>query len=288
MARCWVLLLALVACSRGERPIVESLNVELVEGADVLGLDSAGVQPLVQKALANAGFTLKLGEPAPQDGPPRWRVEVAVGAQEPKLEGAPEGRASVAIALKRRSELAFDVSERAKVKAGSNLVDDIQASARLALETALANGSKYAQALVTLEPAKDAELERKLNDPNPAVKNAAVTLLVRRKKSTALPALMAQLKVESADDDQLRRTMGLMVELGDPGAAKPMIEALQRKNLLMQRELVFALSSLGGADAEAYLYVVSEGHDEPQLRHWAEQALDELKQKKSRQKPEGQ
>jgi len=92
-------------------------------------------------------------------------------------------------------------------------------------------------------------------------------------------------RLESEDLGVLRRTIGLLVELKDPAAVSAIIEASRAKNPVVQREIVFALSAIGGDDAEAYLDVVASGHDDPLVRSSAEKALAELRDRKKLQKP---
>jgi hypothetical protein len=54
---------------------------------------------------------------------------------------------------------------------------------------------------------------------------------------------------------------------------------------VVQREIVFALSAIGGDEAEAYLDVVASGHDDPLLRASAEKALGELRDRAKRNTP---
>jgi HEAT repeat protein len=100
-----------------------------------------------------------------------------------------------------------------------------------------------------------------------------------------LPALLERLK--SDDLDVLRGVIGLLVELHAPESVNPLVEAAHQRGPLFQREVVFAVGSIGGDDAEAYLDLVASGHDDPMIRASAEQALQELRQKKS-QPPRGE
>jgi hypothetical protein len=65
------------------------------------------------------------------------------------------------------------------------------------------------------------------------------------------------------------------------------IEASRAKNPVFQREIVFALASIGGDEAEAYLDVVATGSDDLLVKASAEKALDELRQNKKKQAPQG-
>ena len=67
----------------------------------------------------------------------------------------------------------------------------------------------------------------------------------------------------------------------------PLIEAANQRDLMFQREVVFAVGSIGGSDAEAYLDLVASGHDDALLRTSAEQALSELRARQQKKSPPG-
>lgn len=272
----WLALVLAAACQRSGKLEVERVMVRAVEGLDVLGRTQPDVEARVRELLAARRFAL-VDEPGPVKGPAgRWRLDVAIAAQEPTIGGAAEGRAAVAVSASQRGGAEpFLVSERARRKAKSTLVDDIQAAAREALDAALSEAFEQVHATVGLGALEEPKLVGKLSSGAAAEQRAALRLLVERRSPAALAPLVAQLSTK--DEDELRRTMGQLVELGDPAAAKPLIEAAHHASLGLQRELLFALGSLGGGEAEAYLYMVSQGHEEPALRDAAARALEELR-----------
>jgi HEAT repeat protein len=64
-------------------------------------------------------------------------------------------------------------------------------------------------------------------------------------------------------------------------AVPPLIEAARGKDATFEREVVFALGEIGGDEAEAYLFTLAQGHDDPIVRASAERALEDLKQKRT-------
>lgn len=175
----------------------------------------------------------------------------------------------------------FAIDSRVQVKpAERNDVEAMQSALRDALDDALGRAVRQAAALISLEDASEAVIVGKLHDPDPAVADAAVRLLVRRHHKAALPALLGQLKGD--DLNVLRGVVGLLVELGAPEAVNPLIDAANQKGPVFEREVVFAVGAIGGDNAEAYLDLVASGHDDPLLRASAAQALLELREKKAK------
>ncbi len=69
------------------------------------------------------------------------------------------------------------------------------------------------------------------------------------------------------------------MEIKDPRAVPPLIELAQGKDLALVREILFALSEIGGDEAEAYLYTMAQGHDQPSIRQAASEAFEELQRR---------
>ena len=93
-------------------------------------------------------------------------------------------------------------------------------------------------------------------------------------------ALLDKLKGDDADD--VRRAIGGLVELKDPRAVPALIDLARAKDMVFLREIIFALGQIGGDEAEAYLYTVAQGHDQPAIRDVAQKALDEMSARKAR------
>jgi hypothetical protein len=66
-----------------------------------------------------------------------------------------------------------------------------------------------------------------------------------------------------------------------------LIEISRGKDPGFLRELVYALGAIGGEEAEAYLYTMAQGHDQPAVRDAARQALEEMERHGRRSGPSG-
>jgi hypothetical protein len=273
-----VLLAALSGCSRSSTFVVERVTVSEFRGGEVTGQSGDELKTLLASSLEKAGARVVSDRAqVPKDVSP-WRVTVAVSLEEPDPSKGAQGEATVLLELGRRvagEPQGFEARATEVRKARSSKVDDVQDASREALAAAVISAVEEARALADYSDLKDVELLKHLADESPRRRHAAVRLLAERKNPAALEPLLAELP--RADDDALRRVMGLLVALGDPRAAGPLIEATKRKDPVLQREVVFALSAIGGEDAEAWLYTVAQGHDDPLVRASAQQALDELK-----------
>jgi hypothetical protein len=100
---------------------------------------------------------------------------------------------------------------------------------------------------------------------------AALRVLTLRRHPAALKPWMARL--ESRDDAKVREAVGALVDLKDPRAVPALIELGRRGQSRFLREVIFALESIGGDEAEGYLHTMAQGHDEAWVRAAAETAL---------------
>ena len=272
-------LLLFSTCSKASRPHVERITIDQFEGQAILGLTPAHLDGRLRRALESSKFVLlKDAQPAP-DGVAAWRLRLAVNIVEPDPDQGPVGRVEGVLSLAQRGEDdAFDVMAHDSKTASSNRVEDIQEATGIALEQVLVGMASEAKALIELRTANDAKLIEKLGGSEVAARDAAVTLLARRRNPAALKSLLKRL--ESQDPADIRRAMGLLIELRDPNAVPALIDVSRARDNIVQREVVFALGAIGGDEAEAYLWSVAQGHDDALIRASAQQALEELKAKK--------
>ncbi len=281
-------MLCAAACTRSNRSWVDRVEVDAFEGGEVISLSEEQLHAQLVAKLEAAKFLVASdGKKPPADAKP-WRVKLGAGLTEPDIE---HHTAFVAVVLEVRhtgDAEPFSLDSRRQVKAPqANEVESMQNAIRDALDEALGLVVRESAALISLDGANDVTLVGKLKDADPAVRDASVRLLVRRQHKAALPVLLGRL---TGDDlNALRGAIGLLVELRAPEAVNPLVEAASQRGLEFQREVVFAIGAIGGDDAEAYLDLVVSGHEDPLVRASAEQALAELRARKSKQKsPQGE
>ncbi len=166
------------------------------------------------------------------------------------------------------------VSAQREVGLKGNGPEDRREATVHAVEGVLDDIAAEAAALVKATNQKDDELVKGLESTDARTRVFAMKVLADRRNPAAVPALLEQLKSENLD--VVRGAIGSLVELKDPRAVPVMIDASHARDNLFQREVVFALGSIGGDEAQAYLFTMAQGHDEPVVRASAQQALDEL------------
>jgi hypothetical protein len=267
-------------CTRPNRAYVSALAVDAFEGGEVVALSQAQLRSRLEVRLQAAHFVvLKPGE-APPDDQHGWRLKLAVALTEPDAEAEQGPEVTVVLDLHQEGEPGgFEVRAHQPRAAAGRDVEAVQASAREALDAALGRVVREGRALIELQAAREEVLVARLSQSDEATRDAAVRLLVERKSLKALPALLDRLKTD--DLSALRAAMGLLVELRAPQAVNPLIEATKQRGPVVQREVVFAVGAIGGEDAEAYLDLVASGHDDALVRASAEQALKELRSRRS-------
>lgn len=276
-----LMLLLGVACSKSSKRVVERVTIDQFEGRAIVGLSPEQLEARLRKILEASKFTLLKDTEKLPEGAPLWRVSLALNIVEPDPQEGPIGRVEGALALTQRGQdESFDVQASDAKTAASNQIEDIQEATGIALEQVLKRLVAESKAMIDLSSASDRTLLERAASSDAAVQSAAVTLLARKRNSAALKPLLRRLE-GSNDPSDIRRTMGLLIELKDPDAVPALIDVSRARDNIVQREVVFALGAIGGDEAEAYLWSVAQGHDDPVIRASAEQALKELKDRKS-------
>lgn len=268
------------ACSKSGRPAVDKVVVNVTDGLDVLGLSKDDVSKRITAALVAAKFTMLDEGESPPEGAKPWRVIAAVKAEEPDPDSGARPKVACALSLHQKGgSESWETEGHARLEARSNSIDDIQQAARDGFARSLERAVAEAKAVVELLAAKDEAVVEKLAGPPGASQEAAVLVLARRHNPAALKVLIEWLG--SDDVEVVHQAMGLLVEMKARDAVSPLIEAAHGKDATFEREVVFALGEIGGDEAEAYLFTLAQGHDDPIVRASAERALEDLKQKRT-------
>lgn len=130
-----------------------------------------------------------------------------------------------------------------------------------------------------LKKASEKAVQQALHDPSPRIKEFALRLIVAKHFYNLVPLLCTQLNQEE-DVSMMLKMIGVLVQLKDKRAVTPLIELAQKKDPIFVTQLIFAIASIGGTEAEAYLDTVSHGHPNEDIQRSAHQALQELLHKK--------
>jgi hypothetical protein len=259
---------SVLSCSK-ERPLFDRVQLELAgrDDSSILGWSDEDVKGQLVTALKASGFRSAADVKEPKGA---YRVQAALAVQDVKDPDAP-ARAECIVQL-RRDEVGREVKGKGEAKVKGVSLDERRDASRAAVELAIKDAAGQAALLIKLAARSDGEL---VAEKDPKVKELAVSVLAERRNPAALEPLIEQLR--SDDIDVVHRAIGGLLELKDPRAVGPLIEASRQKGDVFQSEILFALSAIGGDEAEAYLQLMIDGTDQPVMRQIAEQALSELK-----------
>jgi hypothetical protein len=115
------------------------------------------------------------------------------------------------------------------------------------------------------------------------LRDEAITLAAERKQTAAVPALLKRLK---GDDRALRdRAIGALAAIGDARAVRPLTEVAKFNDLGDLPKVLDALATIGGPEARSYLEFVASGHDNPEMRDLAKEALTHLDRREAERHP---
>jgi len=271
-------------CSRQpSRHDIERVEVVVpaVSDGDALGIRTDRVQSIFLEELkANGHFNFSRENRATTKvaHPTKFELELA-----PVRESSYAARAGdyieieASLLLRRREDdgwSSYELNQRVQEAVSGVSLEERQAAAIRALRSALRETVSMADLQLAAIGKSDRELIKDLNATNLRVRDAAIRVLSDRKNPAVRGALVDKLK--GSDVDGVRRAIGGLVALHDVQAVPPLIELARGKDPSFLREILFALGAIGGEEAQAYLFTVSQGHDDPDIRHVAEQALHEL------------
>ncbi len=180
-----------------------------------------------------------------------------------------------------QGELERTVSEgagRAKVTQGGPDAGKPVAPFEAALREALDDAARGLAFQLESRRKTDEELARDLSDPDPRVRDYAIRALADRRS----PAVVLQLIARLGDENPAvaLRAVGALVAIGDRRAVEPLIEMTRKRPPQLVAQVLYALASLGGATAEAFLYTLESGAPDDEVRRAATEALVELRRKR--------
>jgi HEAT repeats len=280
-------LVVLGGCPRKAAPLppqVAEVRV-LYKGQDLEGapkLDEARLHDVASAAIAkSAGLVVHEdggADATPDVKQPRYRlrVDLEIGAAEDERSKKGNLRALVAAKLEpiggEPGALSFEQSalaERAFV-VGAKGEPNWQAHAERSIGDCVAGVG----ARVKLAAGDAGALAAAIDGSDEDLRDEAMTLAAERKTTVAVPALIRRLK---SDDHAVRdRAIGALSAIGDPRAVHPLTDVAKFYDVGDLPKVLDALATIGGPEARAYLEFVASGHDNPEMRELAKQAIGHL------------
>jgi hypothetical protein len=278
--------LAAAGCKRAGPPPPEVTEVRFAyNGADLPGapaLDTAKLTEVARNTIASAsglGLHLDGGVDGPRDPRQRryrLRVQLEIGAAEDKRARRGNLRALVEARLSpvgaEPGALSFEqtaLAERAYVP-GAPGEPGWQAHAERAVRDCVA----VVGARVKLATGDARALVAAIDGKDDDLRDEAIRMAGDRRESAAVPSLLRRLK---SDDHALRdRAIGALAAIGDRRAVRPLTEVAKFNEVTDLPKVLDALATLGGDEARSYLEFVGSGHDSPEIRDLAKEALVHL------------
>jgi len=117
-------------------------------------------------------------------------------------------------------------------------------------------------------------LIRDLSDPR--LRNYAIRVLADRRSQGAVKALIALLQ----DPEVARRAAGALIAIGDRRAVPALIDMTHHRGTEDVGPILYAIASLGGPEAEAFLFTLESGAPDEETRRNARAAYGELLRRK--------
>ena len=283
----------LAACSRvpAGATVVGTLAVSdgNLASAPELAATAEQVKGLLKKSLEGTGKFVLREAPGKPSARVRLEVESARRLIAPMPQGVDREVAEVVVSLELMVPDAHGDLERlvaegsARKPTGAEAAAGPDPEARLAafdgaLAAALEESAIALSWQLEARRKSDGELQRDLVAKDPRVRDYAIRALAERRNPAAVPLLLARL--EDENPDVVRRAMGALVVIGDPRAVRPLIDLTRKRPPQFVAEVLYALGSLGGAEAEAYLYTLESGAAEDEVQRAAREALGELRRRR--------
>jgi len=124
----------------------------------------------------------------------------------------------------------------------------------------------------------DDALMKDLTAADPRVRDFAIRVLAERRIGAAVPQLIARLQDPSPD--VARRAAGALIAIGDRRAVAPLIEMTRHRHAEDVGPILYAIASLGGPEAEAFLFTLESGAPDEETRRAAKGAYEDLMKRK--------
>lgn len=284
-------LLTAVGCRTRSAPVhyLDRVEVSVGNGDEesLLALKPDELRSLALERLRPPSFVVLKPAQAVPEGARVYRAKLELAFLRESAYPDREGRwAEVAATLSLRRLASDDgehylVSALAEERVEGHDLEGRQLALRKALSASLDKLASNARAQLDALTKTDSVLVEELQSKDEPVAYYALQTLAERKHPAAVPLLLEQLG--SQDLFEVRAAMGSLVELRETKAVPRLIELSRGRDSSFERELLFAISAIGGDEAQAYLYTVAQGHDDPSVSAAAREAFSEL-QSRSRMK----
>jgi len=165
----------------------------------------------------------------------------------------------------------------------TNADDSLDPAARhaafdAALDAALRDAVAGLVAQIDARGKSDEALLRDLTASDARVRDYAIRVLADRRSPAAVPQLIARL--QDPTPEVARRAAGALIAIGDRRAVTPLIEMTRHRRSEDVGPILYAIASLGGPEAEAFLFTLESGAPDEETRRAAKGAYEDLLRRK--------
>jgi hypothetical protein len=259
-------------------------------GKPEIGESSENLRKEVRTALEATGrFTVREG------GPVRIQLEIdraqrtlaPPAAFDPAKPLVEHEVADVAVTLEMTStgpqgEIERLVAEGA-ARRPTNADDSLDPAARhaafdAALDAALRDAVSALSSQLDARHKSDEALLKDLTAADARVRDYAIRVLADRRSPAAVPQLIARL--QDPNPEVSRRAAGALIAIGDRRAVTPLIDMTRHRRVEDVGPILYAIASLGGPEAEAFLFTLESGAPDEETRRAAKGAYEDLVRRK--------
>lgn len=267
-----------------------TVSETVLSGKPEIGESAAQLRKELQSALEATGrFTLR------DNGPVTIRLEIdraqRVFAPVPVIEQgqspAEREMAEVALNLEMTSSGPQGDVDRllaeGEARRPTNADDTLDPAARhaafdAAIDAALQEAVVALRDQIDARRKPDLQLIADLSSLEPRVRDYAIRVLADRRSPAAVPQLIARL--QDANPEVARRAAGALIAVGDRRAVRPLIEMTRKRRPEEVGPILYAIGSLGGPEAEAFLFTLESGSPDEEIRRAAQGAYADLLRRK--------
>ena len=147
-----------------------------------------------------------------------------------------------------------------------------------ALDAALRDAVAALEAQIEARNKTEEALLKDLTAADARIRDYAIRVLADRRSPAAVPHLIARLQDPSPE--VARRAAGALIAIGDRRAVTPLIEMTRHRRPEDAGPILYAIASLGGPEAEAFLFTLESGAPDEETRRAAKGAYDDLVRRK--------
>lgn len=286
------LLAALAGCPRKQersRPTALTfISVEVVDRTRQEdrppGLSREVLIQHARKQLAASPF-IELADEAEGPGAPKamsYRFKMELGIGEGHAEEAKDRRKLVLVSARATPRDELDGVQLQSSVVAPLPADTSPAELRNKVLEVLTSVLRDIGFQASLAAGDEARIVKALADKDPERLAAAIEIAAVRRVKPAVPDLIKLLKHK--EERLADRAIGALVAIGDQRAVKPLTRLTRFQDTAKMAKIIDGIGALGGKEARAYLEFVSSGHEDPDIRNLAAEALARMKQRSGMKK----